>query len=376
MEAIGKLAGGIAHDFNNILMVIQSYTELLQDRLPADSGDRRHTQQILKAADRASSLTRQMLAFSRKQILSPVALDLNVVINETAKMLKRLIGEDIDFGVRPAESLWTVEADSDQIVQVLMNLCVNARDAMPGGGTLTIATGNIPVEDGSMGEQEHVPPGDYVWLSVTDTGTGISKDTQGRIFDPFFTTKEVGKGTGLGLATVYGIVKQSGGYVWVDSELGRGACFTVFLPRVKRAISSDMSTEPEARPRGVGTLLVAEDEAPLREAICASLRSLGYTVLEAGSGKQALSVASQHEGQIDLLITDLVMPEMGGRELSQMLGSLRPDLRTICMSGYSDDATLRNGISETGAAFLQKPFSLGSLASKVHGVLGRNETVL
>ena len=376
MEAIGRLAGGVAHDFNNLLMIIQSYTELLQNRLRADDDLCKHTEQIMKAADRAASLTRQMLAFSRKQILSPVVLDLNAVINETAKMLKRLIGEDIDFRVRSAESLWVVEADSDQIAQVLMNLSVNARDAMPQGGTLTIATGNVTVEKGSIGEQEHVPPGDYVWLSVTDTGTGISKDIQGHIFDPFFTTKEVGKGTGLGLATVYGIVKQSDGYVWVDSELGQGACFTVFLPRVKRAIASAMPTEPEARPRGAGTLLVTEDEEPLRKAMCVSLRSLGYMVLEAGSGKQALLVASQHEGQIDLLvITDVVMPEMGGWELAQMLGSLRPDLKTICMSGYSEEAVSRHGIHNLGATFLQKPFSLGTLARKVRETLGRAETV-
>ena len=375
MEAVGRLAGGIAHDFNNLLMVIQSYTEMLQNRLSVDNALRKHTQEIMKAADRAASLTRQMLAYSRKQILSPVVLDLNAVINETAKMLRRLIGEDIDFQVRSAESLLTVEADSDQIAQVLMNLCVNARDAMPQGGALTIATGNVTVEEGRIGEQEHVPPGDYVWLSVTDAGTGISKELQGRIFDPFFTTKEVGKGTGLGLATVYGIVKQSGGYVWVDSELGQGACFTVFLPRVRQAIIPDMSAKAEARPRETGTILVAEDEEALREAMCAYLRSLGYTVLGAGSGKQALSAASLHEGHIDLLITDLVMPGMTGRELSQTLGSLRPETKTICMSGYSDDAVLRHGIHEQGAIFLQKPFSLGTLAHKVRDTLGRTETV-
>ena len=236
MEAVGRLAGGIAHDFNNLLMVIQSYTEMLQDSLPAHNPLRRNTQEIMKAAKRAASLTGQMLAFSRKQILSPVVLDLNAVIDETAKMLQRLIGEDIEFRVSSAESLWAIEADSDQMVQVLMNLCVNARDAMPQGGTLTIATGNVTVEEGGIGGQPPVhAPGDYVRLSVTDTGTGISKDMQERIFEPFFTTKEVGKGTGLGLAMVYGIVKQSGGYVWVDSELGQGACFTIYLPRTNGA---------------------------------------------------------------------------------------------------------------------------------------------
>ena len=375
LESLGRLAGGVAHDFNNLLMVIQSYAEMLQDKLADDNPLRRNTQEIMKAANRAASLTRQMLAFSRKQILLPVVLDLNAVINETAKMLKRLIGEDIEFRFGLAESLWAIEADSDQVVQILMNLCVNARDAMPQGGTLTIATGNVTAEQGSISGQPYVPPGDYVRLLVTDTGMGISKDVQGHIFDPFFTTKEVGKGTGLGLATVYGIVKQSGGYVWVDSELGQGACFTIYLPRVKRAIVSDMLAKAETRPRGAEILLVAEDEGALREAMCDYLRSLGYTVFAANSGQQALSLAGQYEGHINLLITDLVMPGISGRDLAQTLGSLRPDLKTIYMSGYTSDAVLRHGIQEQSATFLQKPFSLGTLARKVRDALGRTETV-
>jgi PAS domain S-box-containing protein len=375
MEAIGRLAGGIAHDFNNLLMVIQSHAERLQKRFPDHDALQRNTREIMKAADRAASLTRQMLAFSRKQVLSPVVFDLNAVINDTAKMLSRLIGEDIELRVSAAESLWAIKADADQIVQVLMNLCVNARDAMPQGGTLTIATGNVNVEEGSVGRQSFVSPGKYVSFSVTDTGMGISKEVQGQIFDPFFTTKEVGKGTGLGLSTVYGIVKQSGGYISVDSELGQGACFTVFLPGVNHPIISKISAQAEAQPPGIGTILVAEDEEALRETICDCLRSLGYMVLEAGSGQQALAVASQHEGNIDLLVTDLVMPGMSGRELAQMLGSLRLDLKTIYMSGYADDAVLRHGIPELGAAFLQKPFYLDTLARKVRDTLGRTETV-
>jgi CheY-like chemotaxis protein len=256
-----------------------------------------------------------------------------------------------------------------------MNLCVNARDAMPQGGTLTIATGNVNVEEGSVSGQEYVSPGEYVWLSVADTGTGISKDLQGKIFEPFFTTKEVGKGTGLGLATVYGIVKQSGGYVWGDSELGQGACFTIYLPRVKQASATDVPAKTAVQPQGKEIILVAEDEEALREAMCEYLCGLGYTVLAAGSGKEALSAASEHVGHIDLLITDLVMPKMSGRQLAQMLGSLRPDLKTICMSGYSDDAVLRHGIPELGATFLQKPFSFGTLARKVRDTLGPTETV-
>jgi nitrogen-specific signal transduction histidine kinase/ActR/RegA family two-component response regulator len=375
MEAVGRLAGGIAHDFNNLLMVIQGYTTLLQRSLPEGTHLRKNTHEILKAAERAASLTGQMLAFSRKQILSPVVLDLNAVIDETAQMLKRLIGEDIEFRVSPAESLWAIEADSDQMVQILMNLCVNARDAMPQGGTLTIATGNVTVEKGGVDGHSYITPGNYVRLSVTDTGMGISKDMQEQIFEPFFTTKEVGKGTGLGLATVYGVVKQSGGNVWVDSEPGQGACFTIYLPRVKGAIAPDISAQPEALPPGKGTLLVAEDEGSLRELMCGHLCGLGYTVLEASSGQQALSVASQHEGSIDLLITDLVMPKISGRELSRMLENLRPDLKTIYISGYTDDVVLRHGISKLGVTFLQKPFSLEALARKVRDALGRTETV-
>jgi signal transduction histidine kinase len=245
MEAVGQLAGGIAHDFNNLLMVIQSYTEMLQDCLPAHDTLRNNTREIMKAAERAASLTGQMLAFSRKQIISPVVLDLNAVIDDTAKMLKRVIGEDIEFRVEPAQSLWAIEADSDQMVQVLMNLCVNARDAMPQGGTLTITTENIRVEEGNICGGSCVTPGDYVRFSVADTGSGISKELQERIFEPFFTTKEVGKGTGLGLAMVYGIMKQSGGYVWVDSESGQGACFRIYLPRAKGTITTDMPVRVE-----------------------------------------------------------------------------------------------------------------------------------
>ena len=356
-------------------MVILSYAEILQESLPARDPLRKHTQEIMKASDRAAGLTRQMLAFSRKQILSPVVLDLNSVIYETAKMLRRVIGADIEFRVIPAESLWAIMADSDQIVPVVMNLCVNARDAMPQGGTLTVATGNVTAGEGDVGRPEYILPGDYVKLSVTDTGLGIAKELQAQIFEPFYTTKEIGKGTGLGLAMVYGIVKQSGGYVWIDSELGQGACFTIYLPRTEQTIAPDMLAKSEAPSRGNETLLVAEDEEALREAICDYLSSLGYTVLAAGSGHEALSAASQHEGRIDLLITDLVMPKMSGRELSQMLGSLRPDLKTIYISGYSDDSTMRQDIQNTGAAFLQKPFSLSTLARKVRETLEPSQAV-
>jgi PAS domain S-box-containing protein len=372
MEAVGRLAGGIAHDFNNLLMVIQTYTEMLQDCLPIQDRLRRNTEQVLKAAERGASLTGQMLAFSRKQVISPVVLDLNAVIDDTTKMLKRVIGEDIEFQVDLDEALWAIEADPDQLSQILMNLCVNSRDAMPQGGTLTIATANVVVGERDIVGHPCVSSGEYVRLSVADTGTGISKALQDHIFEPFFTTKEVGKGTGLGLATVYGIVKQSGGYVLVDSEPGQGACFTIYLPKVMRAVASRMSAQAKAHPRGSETLLVVEDEKFLREGICEFLRGLGYLVFAASSGEQALLIASEQE-HIDLLLTDVVMPKMSGRELSQMLGSLRPALKTIHMSGYTDDAMLRHGIHESSATFLQKPFSLGTLARKVRDTLGRTE---
>ncbi len=369
MEAVGRLAGGIAHDFNNLLMVMRTYTEMLQDRLPEHDILRKNTEEVIKAVDRAAGLTGQMLAFSRKQILSPVILDLNALIAETVKMLKRVIGEDIEIRVDAEESLWTIKADPDQIVQVLMNLCVNARDAMPQGGILTISTGNDTVEEGIIGPRSFVSSGEYVKLSVTDTGIGMSHDIQEEIFEPFFSTKECGKGTGLGLSTVYGIVKQSGGYVWVDSEPGEGACFTVYLPRAKGTISRNASAKAGRSARGTETLLVVEDESALRESICRFLRSLGYTVLEAGSGQQALDVANQIEGHVDLLVTDIVMPKMNGRELSQTIGKLCPGLKTIYMSGYTDDEVLRHGIHERGVTFLQKPFSMGTLAGKAREAL-------
>jgi two-component system, cell cycle sensor histidine kinase and response regulator CckA len=374
IEAVGRLAGGVAHDFNNLLMVIQSYTEMAQDLLPLHSSLRNNTEQVLKAAERGAALTRQLLAFSRKQVLSPVILDLNAVVSEAARMLMRLIGEDIELRLNPAEPLWTVKADSDQLAQVLMNLCVNARDAMPEGGRLTIATRNFTKSDDVLEKYTDVEPGDYVLLAVTDTGMGIATDVREQMFEPFFTTKERGKGTGLGLSTVFGIVKQSGGHVLVDSELGQGACFTICLPRTKDAIPMAKRPQTEPAQRGTETLLVVEDESALREAICDFLRSFGYTLLTADSGQKALSIASQHAGIVDLLITDVVMPQMNGRELSQILGGIRPEMKTIFMSGYTDDAILQYGVRGEGVAFLQKPFKLDDLAHKVRDMLGPRAT--
>jgi PAS domain S-box-containing protein len=369
MEAVGRLAGGIAHDFNNILMVIRSYAEITQECLPEHDKLRKNVQAIMKAADRAASLTGQMLAFSRKQVLSPVPLNLSVAVSDAAKMIHRLIGEDIELKMFP-ESTWTVRADPDQISQVLMNLSVNARDAMPEGGALSITTSNVTVSASSVEERSGVPPGDYAVFSVADTGTGISHEVQERMFEPFFTTKSIGKGTGLGLSTVYGIVKQSGGYLLVDSALGDGSCFTIYLPRVKDAVISAALMNAEWLQGGTETLLVVEDEDALRGSIGEFLGGLGYTVLSAESGHKALELTGEFDRPIDLMVSDVVMPKMSGRELAQILESRRPAMKTIFMSGYTDDLIVRHGVQEEGVVFLQKPFSLSTLARKIRELLG------
>ena len=370
MEAVGRLAGGVAHDFNNLLMVIRSYAEILHDSFPTGDTSREKTRQILQASDRAASLTAQLLAFSRKQITSSRVIDLNKSINETTDMLKRMVGEDVEFQSRASDSLWAIKADPDQILQILMNLCVNSRDAMPSGGTLTVETRNVVVSGDiqSRHEEANVPPGEYVELSVTDTGIGISKEIQERMFEPFFTTKELGKGTGLGLSTVYGIVSQSGGHIRVHSGIGEGACFIIYLPKADGAVPSTVENT-DGYEFGTETLLVVEDEAALRELISGFLRTLGYSVLEAESGQQALSLVADFDGVIHLLITDIVMPKMNGRELSELLHVTRPSLKMIYMSGYTDDAVVRYGAREAGVMFLQKPFSMATLARRVHEVL-------
>ena len=374
MEAVGWLASGVAHEFNNLLMIIRSYAELLQDRFPSDDRSRKSTGEIMKATERAASLTRQLLVFSRKHIVAPVPVDLNTLVQETAPMLKQLVGNDIDLHVTPAESLWVTEADPDQLVQVLMNLCKNARDAMPRGGRITLAIRNLTVGEESSEGQPYLERGDYVMLSITDTGAGFTNKVREHMFEPFFTTKDKSTGTGLGLSTVYGIVKQSGGSVWADSEFGHGACFTICLPRVAHEITAPAAATHNGTPRGTEVLLLVDDEEAVREPICDFLSTLGYTVKVAESGQQALQQASQHDGPIHLLITDLVMPGLNGRELSTMLGSLRPDLKTIFMSGYTDDEVVKDGARQTHLAFMQKPFSLDVLARKVREVLDMTET--
>jgi two-component system, cell cycle sensor histidine kinase and response regulator CckA len=370
MEAIGQLTGGIAHDFNNMLTVILGYSELMLKSLPPDAPLRDHVEQVKEAGVRASLLTRQLLAFSRKQVLQPRVLDLNAVLTNMDQMLQRLIGEDIALVAVPAAGLWRVYADPSQIDQIIVNLAVNARDAMPQGGKLTIETANAELEDAYAREHVSVKPGSYVMLAVSDTGCGMDAETQARMFEPFFTTKEPGKGTGLGLSTVYGIVKQSNGNIWVYSELGRGTTFKIYLPSVEaEAKAVEPSREAARTVRGSETILLVEDENPVRALIRSTLQANGYTVLEAHDGKHAIQVCEQHKGPIHLLVTDVVMPGMGGRDLEERLKPSRPNMKVLFMSGYTDKAIVHHGELDPGTAFLQKPFTPDALARKVREVL-------
>ena len=370
MEAVGKLAGGVAHDFNNLLTAITGHSEMCLKRLTPENSLHRHIDQIKKAGDRAAALTRQLLAFSRKQILQPEVLDLNHIVLELSKMLQRLIGEDIDLLMGLAADLGKVKADPNQLEQVLMNLVVNARDAMPKGGKLTIETSNVHL-NGEFGDRHvSVPAGDYVMLAVSDSGCGMDAETQARIYEPFFTTKEVGKGTGLGLATVYGIVKQSEGSIWVYSEVGRGTTFKIYLPSVKCSVVKVAAPieNPELL-RGAETVLLVEDEEVVREMAAEILRENGYEVMEAKHPNEALILAAQHNGVIHLMLTDVVMPQMSGRDLAEQILPQRPDMKVLYMSGYTDDAIVHHGVLEEGTAFIAKPFSIHALARKLREVL-------
>jgi PAS domain S-box-containing protein len=369
MEAVGRLAGGIAHDFNNLLMVISGYCEFLLHGLGPEPSLRGCAQEIANAAERATSLTRQLLAFSRKQLLTPKVLDLNAVVSENLKMLPRLIGEDIELATLPADELGKVKADPGQIEQVVMNLVVNARDAMPSGGKLTIETANVTLDDAYARRHPGVSPGDYVMLAISDTGMGMDQETQSHIFEPFYTTKGQ-KGTGLGLSMVYGIVKQSGGYIWVYSELGRGTTFKVYLPRVEESEEKPALQPASVRlPSGNETILVVEDEPQLRDLTRQFLETHGYTVLVAEHGAAALEVAKRHPGPIHLLLTDIIMPVMNGRELAQRMAVFSPKTRILFMSGYTENAAWREDMIENSARFLQKPFTLDALTRKVREVL-------
>ena len=367
VQAIGQLAGGVAHDFNNILTAIIGHTELMLQRVPPNEAMHGHADEIQKAAHRAAGLTRQLLAFSRKQVLQPKVIDLNTIITEMNKMLQRLLGENIKLVTVAQPDLGRVKADPSQMEQVLLNLAVNARDAMPKGGTLTIQTENV-----GLGVKSDAGAGDYVLVAVSDTGVGMSAEVQARIFEPFFTTKELGKGTGLGLATCHGIIKQSGGHIGVFSELGKGTTFKMLLPRVNEPLDLVATKQPEA-PRsanGHERVLLVEDEPMLRELAVTVLKTLGYEVLVAENGVRALEAVKTLDGMpLDLLISDVIMPEMGGRELAEKLQTLYPKTRVLFCSGYTEDAVISG--AEAAGRFLQKPYTMATLGQKVRQILDK-----
>lgn len=370
LEAIGQLAGGVAHDFNNLLTAINGYSALALRRVGKDHPITPYLEEIKKAGDRAANLTRQLLAFGRKQLLQPLALNLNDIVSDMIKLLKRLIGEDIQLVTKPGVTLKQIKADPGQLEQVLVNLVVNARDAMPRGGIVTIETANTTLDATYASRHLDAIPGEYVMLAISDTGTGMDQKTQSRIFEPFFTTKAKDKGTGLGLSTVYGIIRQSGGSIWVYSELGTGTTFKVYLPlddEEPRQAGVTASVEPIKR--GSETVLLVEDEDMVRKLASELLAESGYTVLEANGGEAAIHLGKEHKARIDLLITDVVMPKLSGKEVAEQLQAIHPETRVLFMSGYTDEAIVHHGIVDSGIAFIQKPFSERALAQKIRDVL-------
>jgi two-component system cell cycle sensor histidine kinase/response regulator CckA len=369
MEAIGRLAGGVAHDFNNLLTVVTGFSQYMLDSLDLDSAARSAVEEILKAGNRAASLTNQLLAFGRRQMIQPRVLDLNRVIADMQRMLRRVIIEEIALEFKLAPSLWKVRADAGQIEQIMMNLLLNARDAMPQGGRITIETANLELTRREVRARQDLKAGRHVMIRVSDTGHGMDAETQRHLFEPFFTTKGLGRGTGLGLSTVYGIVKQNSGDIAVVSQPGRGSTFTIYLPAVNGDTEETRALETAPAPRGSETILVVEDEPGVRRTVCELLRRQGYTVLEASDGPAALDLAQRYGGPIDVLLTDVIMPLMSGQELAQRLSALRPGIRKIYLSGYANDLLTQRGISGAGGVFVQKPFTPDVLARKLRAVL-------
>jgi PAS domain S-box-containing protein len=368
MDAVGRLAGGVAHDFNNILGVISGHADMLKLKLPAEDPNQRRVEQILSASERAAGLTKQLLAFSRKQVLEPTVLRPSAVLSDMKKMLEPLIGEDVDLTLHAAAE-GAIRADKGQLEQVLMNLVVNARDAMPKGGELTIETRDVDLGEEYIQRRQVVLPGRYVMMSVSDTGHGMDEATQARIFEPFFTTKPKGQGTGLGLATVYGIVKQSDGYVWVYSEPGEGTVFRVYLPRVADAAPAPERPRPEKRRHGTETLLVVEDEPAALELICEVLRAEGYVVLPAANGQDAVEMAARYPAPLHLLLTDVILPKLSGPVVAEHVRRLFPDIKVLFMSGYTDDRISHHGVLDAGVRLLQKPFTGQELLRRLGEVL-------
>jgi hypothetical protein len=370
MEAVGMLAGGIAHDFNNLLTIINGYSQMLLGNLPKKDENRSSVEQIMKAGERAAELTRQLLTFSRRQVMRPKVLDLNVVVAGTAVMLRRLIGEHIELRIVAGPDLGKIHADRGQIEQVVMNLAVNSRDAMANGGTLILETQNVDLDENSIGSQSTLRPGRHVLFAVSDTGTGMDAQTREHLFEPFFTTKAQGQGTGLGLSTVYGIVKQSGGEIVVYSEPGHGTCVKIYFPSVNEAVSPfDAESPLQFSGRGTETILFVEDEDAVRKLVSQTLEKQGYRLLVAASGTEGSAVAERYPGRIDLLITDVVMPQMGGKQLAERLRLQRPDLPVLYISGYTESTILRGGALEKNEIFLQKPFTPVTLSRHVRELL-------
>ncbi len=375
MEAVGRLAGGVAHDFNNLLTAILGYCNLALEEMAPDAANRRDLEEIRDAGERAATLTRQLLAFSRRQTLQPQPVNLNGLVRHIEAMLRRMLGEDVELETALADDLPQVKADPATIEQIIVNLAVNARDAMPHGGRLLIETARVDLDQAYADAHATVVPGSYVRLAVTDTGDGMDAATRARVFEPFFTTKPQGRGTGLGLSTVYGIVKQTGGYIWVYSEVGRGTVFKVYLPLVERAaVATGEARAVASTPKVSETILVVEDEDAVRGLTCEVLRRRGYRVLEATHGVDALRVVEGYDAHIDLLLTDIVMPYMNGRDLAVQMATLRPSTKVLFVSGYTDHVATRQELA-AGAPFLQKPFTPDALARKVRGVLDADVAV-